>query len=471
MDLSIGSLSLAALATILLSLLIRNALLARRETRAKLPPGPWNLPIVGSLHHLVGSPLHRALLHLTRRHGPLMLLQLGEVPTVIVSSPEAAMEVMKINDPIFASRPRGAMLDVVSFGGKGLILAPYGEHWRQMRKVCMVELLSTRQPGLTELTNNVIARAVFSGKCQQQQEYLLELGVGTTLVGGFSLADLFPSSRLAKWLSGTTCNLRKSHNRIQDIISGIILERKEKQRSSAFPGFEDEDLLDVLLRLQEEDSLAFPLTAEIINAVIYDIFGAATDTTAATLEWAMAELIRNPQAMSRATSEIRERLGQGIAMITSTDLGDLRYLRMAIKETLRLHPAVPLILRASQEKCKIMGYEIPKGTSVFINTFAVASDPSYWDNTEEFKPERFENSTLDYNWARFEFIPFGAGRRQCPGALFATMTIELTLANLLYHFDWALPDGADPKALDMGEVFGDLHQALLDHLLLIIVMH
>ncbi|CAL4923250.1 unnamed protein product [Urochloa decumbens] len=489
MDLSIGSLFLAALATILLSLLIRNALPTRRETRARLPPGPWNLPIVGSLHHLVGSPPHRALLHLARRHGPLMLLQLGEVPTVIVSSPEAAMEVMKINDPIFASRPRGAMLDVVSFGGKGLILAPYGAHWRQMRKVCMVELLSTRQvrhmerirqsqvssliesifiaatsalptavvnlsQGLTELTNNVIARAVFSGKCQQQQEYLLELAVGTMLVGGFSLADLFPSSRLAQWLSGTMCNLRRSHNRIQDIISGIILERKEKQSPSAFPGFEDEDLLDVLLRLQEEDSLAFPLTAEIISAVIYDIFGAATDTTAATLEWAMAELIRNPQAMSRATSEIRERLGQGIAMITSTDLGDLRYLRMVIKETLRLHPAVPLILRASQEKCKIMGYEIPKGTSVFINTFAVASDPSYWDNTEEFKPERFENSTLDYNWTRFEFIPFGAGRRQCPGALFATMTIELTLANLLYHFDWALPDGADPKALDMGEVFG-----------------
>lgn len=302
-DLSLGSFSLAALAAILLSLLIRCALPARSETSTRLPPGPWNLPIIGSLHHLVGSPPHRALLSLARQHGPLMLLRLGEVPTVIGSSPEAAMEVMKTNDPVFASRPRGAMLDVVSFGGKGIILAPYGEHWRQMRKVCVVELLSARQvrrmerirqsqlshltesifiaaasasptivvnlsQGFTELTNNVISRAVFGGKCQQQQEYLQELSIVTMLVGGFSLVDLFPSSWLARWLSRATCNLRRSHDQVQHIISGIIQEPKEKQSASAFPGHQDEDLLDVLLRLQEEDSLTFPLTMEIIGAII-----------------------------------------------------------------------------------------------------------------------------------------------------------------------------------------------------------
>lgn len=224
---SLGSFSLAALAAILLSLLIRCALPARSETSTRLPPGPWNLPIIGSLHHLVGSPPHHALLSLACQHGPLMLLRLGEVPTVIGSSPEAAMEVMKTNDPVFASRPRGAMLDVVSFSGKGIILAPYGEHWRQMRKVCVVELLSARQvrrmerirqsqlshltdsifiaaasasptivvnlsQGFTELTNNVISRAVFGGKCQQQQEYLQELRIVTMLVGGFSLVDPVP---------------------------------------------------------------------------------------------------------------------------------------------------------------------------------------------------------------------------------------------------------------------------------------
>ncbi|KAF8729037.1 hypothetical protein HU200_018348 [Digitaria exilis] len=478
--------SCLSLAAILLLSLHVNRTSATKETGARLPPGPWNLPVIGSLHHLVGAPPHRALLRLARLHGPVMLLRLGEVPAVVVSSPEAAAEVMKANDPVFASRPRGATADVVGFGGKGLIFAPYGEHWRQMRKVCVVELLSARQvrrmerirqaeaatamaaspsadavinlsQGLTALTNNVIARAAFGGECRQQQAYLLEIEVVATLAAGFNLPDLFPSSRLARWLSGAVRDLRRSHARVERITAGIVQERMEKRSTShgiVGADVDDEDLLDVLLRLQEEGSLAFPITTEIIGAVISDIFGAATDTTASTIEWAMAELIRNPQAMSRATYEVRQKLGQGRVSITNADLGDLHYLRMVIKETLRLRPPAPLILRASQENCQIMGYDIPRGSSVFINTFAVAQDPRYWDNPEEFLPERFESSTPDYRWTHFEFIPFGAGRRQCPGALFATTTIEITLANLLYHFDWALPTGGDPKVLDMSELFG-----------------
>ncbi|OEL27697.1 hypothetical protein BAE44_0011280 [Dichanthelium oligosanthes] len=137
-ELSFGScLSLAALATILLlSLLVVQAAFAAKETAgARLPPGPWNLPVIGSLLHLVAAPPHRALLRLARRHGPLMLLRLGEVPVVVASSPEAAAEVMKANDPVFASRPRGPTVDVLGLGGRGLIFAPYGEYWRQMRKV------------------------------------------------------------------------------------------------------------------------------------------------------------------------------------------------------------------------------------------------------------------------------------------------------------------------------------------------
>nr|CAB3500454.1 unnamed protein product [Digitaria exilis] len=460
--------SCLSLAAILLLSLHVNRTSATKETGARLPPGPWNLPVIGSLHHLVGAPPHRALLRLARLHGPVMLLRLGEVPAVVVSSPEAAAEVMKANDPVFASRPRGATADVVGFGGKGLIFAPYGEHWRQMRKVCVVELLSARQvrrmerirqaevarlvesvslaatamaaspsadavinlsQGLTALTNNVIARAAFGGECRQQQAYLLEIEVVATLAAGFNLPDLFPSSRLARWLSGAVRDLRRSHARVERITAGIVQERMEKRSTShgiVGADVDDEDLLDVLLRLQEEG----------------------------TIEWAMAELIRNPQAMSRATYEVRQKLGQGRVSITNADLGDLHYLRMVIKETLRLRPPAPLILRASQENCQIMGYDIPRGSSVFINTFAVAQDPRYWDNPEEFLPERFESSTPDYRWTHFEFIPFGAGRRQCPGALFATTTIEITLANLLYHFDWALPTGGDPKVLDMSELFG-----------------
>ncbi|CAM0942758.1 unnamed protein product [Alopecurus aequalis] len=489
-QLSYGSLVLT-LATILFWLVLRHALRGK-DTGAKLPPGPWNLPVIGSLHHLASTKLaHRALLRLSRRHGPLMLLKLGEVPTVIASTPEAAMAVLKTNDLALASRPRGPTVDVVSYGGKGLVFAPYGEHWRQVRKVCVVELLSARQvrriesinqdevahlvqsvaaaspsvvdvgKELAKMTSNAIARAIFGGKCPRQEEYLRELHAMAMLLGGFSAVDLFPSSRLVRWLSGSSRGIRRCLARVQSILGDIIQERKEK-KPSASAARDDEDLLDVLLRLQKEDTVrGFSLTSEIIAAVIQDIFGAATDTTAATLKWAMAELIRNPRAMARAKLEVRQSLGrQGRSTVTSADLGDLHYLRMVIKETLRLHPAGALILRASRQDCQVMGYDIPKGMHVSVNVFAVGRDPAHWGkDAEEFRPERFEESvgatSVEYApGTQMEFIPFGAGRRQCPGALFATTTMELVLANLLYHFDWAIPGGAGPETVDMTEVFG-----------------
>ncbi|TVU46512.1 hypothetical protein EJB05_06053, partial [Eragrostis curvula] len=310
-----------AAATVLLSLLIRRALTAADEpgANANLPPGPWNLPVIGGLHHLAAggaAPPHRALHRLSRRHGPLMLLRVGEVATVVVSSPEAAAEVLRARDPAFASRPVGSPTqDVVGRGGTSLIFAPHGEYWRQLRKVCVHELLSATQVrrverirrdevarlvqsivaaaaagspsppvvdlgrALTELSNNIVARAAFGGKCrrQEQQEYLRELGVMAKLAGGFSLPDLFPSSRLVRWLSGAVRDMTRSRDRVQRIVGGIIRERREKRRSAssavgegavAGGGEEDEDLLDVLQRLQEEDSLPFPLTEEIIGTVV-----------------------------------------------------------------------------------------------------------------------------------------------------------------------------------------------------------
>ena len=163
--------------------------------------------------------------------------------------------------------------------------------------------------------------------------------------------------------------------------------------------------------------------------------------------------------MVRVKLEVRQRLGENRrgSAITSADIADLHYLRMVVKETLRLHPPGPMIHRASREDCQVMGYTIPKGTAVTINAFAVGRDPAHWgQDAEEFRPERFKEMNAEYGWQgpKMEFIPFGAGRRQCPGTLLATTTIELVLANLLYYFDWAVPGGAAPETLDMSEVFG-----------------
>jgi cytochrome P450 len=168
----------------------------------------------------------------------------------------------------------------------------------------------------------------------------------------------------------------------------------------------------------------------------------------------MAELMRNPDAMKKAQAELRGTLG-GKPKVTEDDLAQMKYLKLVIKETLRLHPAAPLLLpRQARESCNILGYDVPKGTTVMVNAWAIGRDPRYWDDPEEFKPERFESGTIDFKGLDFEYIPFGAGRRICPGMAFAQSNIELTLAALLYHFDWKLACGLEPSELDMTEDIG-----------------
>ena len=169
----------------------------------------------------------------------------------------------------------------------------------------------------------------------------------------------------------------------------------------------------------------------------------------------MSELYKNPETMAKAQLEVRQIIGKDRAVITGADLKDLPYLQMVIKEVLRLHAPAPfLIPRLAREDCEIMGYDISKGTNIFVNIFSISRDPKYWVNPNKFNPERFRDNNIDFQGTNFEYTPFGAGRRQCPGILFATATVEIVLANLLYHFDWLLPDGSSPDSLDMTEKFG-----------------
>uniref|UniRef100_A0ACD5UVW6 Uncharacterized protein n=1 Tax=Avena sativa TaxID=4498 RepID=A0ACD5UVW6_AVESA len=302
-----GSLCFIALSTLLflwfLKLCVSGCKTKKHKTTQQLPPGPWTLPVIGSLHHVVRSLPHRTMTLLSRRHGPLMLLRLGEVPTVIISTAEASALVMKTNDLAFASRPRSLTLDIFGCGGKDIAFAPYGDHWRQMRKLCVMELLSSTQVNRMEgiraeevgsllrhirdlptgatinlsqkvmaLSNDVVTRAVFGGKFTQQSLYLRELDKAFRLLGGFCLVDLFPSSRLVRWLSNGERHMKRSYGRIQRIIASVIEGRQAARAAAANDGAcftDDEDLLDVLLRLQQEDSLEFPLTTETIGAVLF----------------------------------------------------------------------------------------------------------------------------------------------------------------------------------------------------------
>lgn len=186
--------------------------------------------------------------------------------------------------------------------------------------------------------------------------------------------------------------------------------------------------------------------------LIQDIFGAGGDTTAATLEWALAESLKNKQVLKRAQEELRT-IFHSKRNVDESGFNQLKYLPAIVKETLRLHPPAPLSLpRECSEECNIYGYDIPAKTRVMVNIWAMGRDPKYWSEPEEFKPERFIDSRIDYKGNDFEYIPFGAGRRICPGMSFAIPNVALPLAQLLFHFDWKVDDDAGKlEDLDMVE--------------------
>ncbi|KAG0477250.1 hypothetical protein HPP92_013654 [Vanilla planifolia] len=216
----------------------------------------------------------------------------------------------------------------------------------------------------------------------------------------------------------------------------------------------DELIVDVLLRLREDKELDMHLTMDNIKAVISDLFVAGTETTSTFMDWAMTELIRHPHVMRKAQSEVR-RYSNGGTGAQEWEINKLPYLSCIMKETFRLHPAAPLLVpRVGRETVDLFGYAVPAGSRVLINVGAIMRDPKYWDDPESFRPERFEGSAVDFKGANFEYTPFGAGRRICPGMAFAISNIEQWLAPLLCYFDWGLPDGRRAEELDVEESFG-----------------
>ncbi|XP_037441950.1 dolabradiene monooxygenase-like [Triticum dicoccoides] len=442
------------------------------------------------MHHIVGALPHRAMRDLARRHGwPVMLLRLGEVPTLVVSSREAAREVMKTHDASFATRPLSSTVRVLTKGGRDIVFAPYGDYWRQMRRIAVTELLTTRRvlsfraireeevaamlravasagnggavvdmrARLSALVADSTLRVVIGDRCSGRDVFLRELERSVGLVAGFNPADLWPSSRLAAWASGAVRRAEECRDTVFGILDGIIAEHQERMGAGAGDA---EDLIDVLLRIQKDGGLQFPLDMDCIKAVVFDMFGAGSETSTTTLEWIMAELVKNPKVMHRATAEVRRAFEAG-GKVVEQQLGELvPYLHLVIRETLRLHTPLPLLLpRECREEpaCRVLGYDVPKGTQVLVNAWALGRDERYWpDKPEEFRPERFEAAgdgaaaEVDFRGVDFEFLPFGAGRRMCPGMAFGLANVELALASLLLHFDWEAPDGS----LDMTEAFG-----------------
>uniref|UniRef100_A0A7N2MP31 Cytochrome P450 71A1 n=1 Tax=Quercus lobata TaxID=97700 RepID=A0A7N2MP31_QUELO len=407
----------------------------------KLPPGPSKLPLIGNLHQLRGLP-HRSLQHLSDEHGPLMFMKLGSIPTLVVSSADIAREIFKTHDLVFSGRPVLYAAKKLSYNLSAVSFAPYGEYWREVRKIVILELLS--------------AKRVQSFQAVRDEEVALMLdsiavSSGPDLLGGLCIADFFPW--MGWWLSkfnGLETRLEKNFRELDEIYDKVIEEHLDPRR----PEPEHENLVDVLLRVQKDSNQAIALSSDHIKGVLTDMFIAGTDTSSTILVWIMAELIRNPSVMQRAQTEVREAV-KGKTKVEENHLSKLMYLKSIVKEGLRLHPPAPLLVpRETTDDCTIEGYHIPAKTRVFVNAKSIGTDPKYWKNQNEFLPERFLDSSVDFRGQHFELLPFGAGRRGCPGMNFAILIIELALANLLHRFDWELPHGIRRQDLDMEEAIG-----------------
>ncbi|CAN1794048.1 Desmethyl-deoxy-podophyllotoxin synthase [Linum perenne] len=426
-----------ALITILTSTLILLNLRSKstNKDRNPLPPGPRKLPLIGNLHHLATSSLpHRRLNELAKQYGPLMHLQLGEIPTVVISSPEVAKQFMKTHDLNFCTRPLSPASAIIFYGGRDIGFAPYGDYWKHMRKICAVDLLSAKRvrsfvPVIEEEIDN-LRRLIFRSDGQ-----------------------VVNMSRMVKSLGNSfTCRAAFGHEDTDSILESLIADHLARRRSAAVEE-EEEDLVDVLLNIGE-NNVEIKAVLTVRMNILQDIILAGSDTWTVLVEWALSELIKNPSVMNKAQEEVRQAFDEK-GKIEESKLGELHYLQLVIKETFRLHPPGPLAVpREARETVMIDGYRVPAKTRVIVNLWAIGRYPNHWTEPDKFDPERFINSPVDFKGRNFELIPFGAGRRICPGMLYAVTVINFVLANLLYHFDWNLPHGMKPEDVDLTERFG-----------------
>lgn len=418
-----------------------------------------------------------------------MLLQLGNKPTLIVSSRNAAREIMKTHDVIFSNRPKLTSATKLFYNGRDVAFASYGEYWRKMKGICTMHLLSTKRvrsfraireeetalmlekitrslPSVVNLTeiirelaNDVVCRAAYGRKYSEDKgsNFRVLMNKFDELMGAFAVGDLIPRLSWIDRLSGLQGKLGRLADELDAFLEGVIedhLTSRNEKNDSVYEREKPKDFVDVLLELQRNNTIDFPIDRECIKALLLDMFVAGTDTTSTIIEWAMSELLRHPKAMKELREEVRT-INQGVAGVNEPELEKMEYLVAVIKEAFRLHPPGPLLLfRESSQDVKINGYDIDARTQVIVNAWAIQRDPSFWDEPHEFIPERFLNSTIDFKGQDYHFVPFGAGRRKCPGMGFATISVELALANLMYAFDWALPGGAQGETLDMDENAG-----------------
>ncbi|KAL3650810.1 hypothetical protein CASFOL_007213 [Castilleja foliolosa] len=446
--------------------------------RHNYPPGPKGLPIIGNMG-LVDQLNHRGLAALAQIYGGLFHLKVGYVHMVAVSTAEMAQQVLQAQDKIFSNRPATTAISYLTYDRADMAFAHYGPFWRQMRKICVTKVFSRKRAGswvsvrdeidsfiksiesrigypvnvgeiVLGLTKNITYKAAFGSMSQEGQVYSM---VGVDSWKGFPQ-------------KARKCSCGSLDGFIDKIIDDHINKKKSKITRKADDDDDDfveveDDMVDELMEFYDENGAnnigqnsSISITRNNIKALIMDVMFGGTETVASAIEWVMAELMHSLKDLKKVQQELVDVVGFN-RKINESDLEKLTYLKCVIKETLRLHPPIPLLLHETTTDTVVNGYKIPARARVMVNVWAIGRDETAWAEPNTFNPSRFlENDAPDFRGSNFEFIPFGSGRRSCPGMQLGLYALGLSVAHLCHSFDWELPNGMEPDGLDMNDGFG-----------------
>ncbi|KAK1324282.1 hypothetical protein QJS10_CPA01g02058 [Acorus calamus] len=392
---------LVALVLVVMSGLYYLACKGRWSKGQNFPPGPPGLPIVGHLPMLGHLP-HRALRDISRKYGPIVQLRFGQFPTVLVSTPEAATQILKTHDSVFAGRPYMYAGEFLTYGGRNITASDYGTYWRNARKLCTVHLLSphkvesfepmrreevvlfvktinesARRGGpinLTEAVDSVISnstcRMLFGCRLEESASFNKAVKDVIALAGAINIADFIPFFRLFD-VQGLVRRMKETSNLMDEFF-----ERKIEERLRGGRVVQQENFIDFFLEtLEKNNSTGITLDRDSIKGILMDLFVGGIDTALSTVEWIMSELLKHPKVMKKLREEIRSTIGLD-CLVNESDLPKLEYLNMVVKEGFRLHPGAPLLAaHKALEDQEVMGYHIPKNTRIVINAWAIGRTP------------------------------------------------------------------------------------------------
>ncbi|KAL6013232.1 hypothetical protein ACLOJK_003724 [Asimina triloba] len=471
---------------------IFNHVFGKKQPKNLPPTPPFSLPIIGHLY-LLRPPLHRSLAALSRCYSPILYLRFGSRPVLLVSSPSVAEDCLSRNDIIFANRPQILAGKHLGYNYTAIGFAPYGPHWRNLRRIATIEILSSyrlqmlssfrakevrylakalfKECGmgksvvelksrLSELTFNVMMGMIANKRYYGDEVVDLEeakrfrglVKQAVELAGASNFGDFVP---LLRWIAyrGVEKRMIELVTARDKFLQGLIDEKLKKMKEKEKEKVDEEQetrtnnkktVIEVLLSLQETEPEYY--SNYIIKGFLAALLTAGTDTSALTMEWAMALLLNHPHVLKKAKAEMDEQVG-GDHLLEESDLPKLPYLQCIINETLRLYPIAPLLLpHQSSEETTVGGFAVPRGTTLLVNAWAIHRDPKVWFEPDEFKPERFEEAEGKEGGCKF--IPFGHGRRACPGEGLARRVVSLAVGTLVQCFEW---ERVGEEKVDMSE--------------------